>query len=337
MPIPARRRSRRIVEQATIAGGSARQAELERTADQLFMIVGCSRSGTSLMQAMISSHPDVAMPPETAYFSTIAPMLRKLDLRTDDGLAGAVDTVLSFHRIAPLGLDRSAVLELARAGDPSAETIFLAMLATFATQHLAARVGEKSPRHFRNLDHLAGAYPKGRFIHMIRDPRAVILSNRKNKFASHRLGRNIEAWRNAIRAHERSIRTIDARRYLAVHYESLVTETESTLRRVCEHIDLRFDPRMLEHHRRSDPGFLDSQQKHMANTMRPVFTSSIEKWREELSHEQIALIEHRLAGTMKSLGYEPTGARTRLAGLKLALSRTAWRFDLVMRVLRGRR
>ena len=44
---------------------------LKETADQLFFIVGCGRSGTSLLQAMISSHPVAIIPNETKFYTVI--------------------------------------------------------------------------------------------------------------------------------------------------------------------------------------------------------------------------------------------------------------------------
>jgi hypothetical protein len=52
---------------------------LKETADQLFFIVGCGRSGTSLLQAMISSHPIAIIPNETKFYTVIRKHHRSWD------------------------------------------------------------------------------------------------------------------------------------------------------------------------------------------------------------------------------------------------------------------
>src|SRR6185436_1700715 len=73
---------------------------------------------------------------------------------------------------------------------------------------------------------------------------------------------------------------------------------------------------MLAHDQREHLGFAEHQRHHMANTLKPVFTSSLEKWRRELSSAQVALVEHAAGPEMVALGYELTGARGRLVALR---------------------
>ena len=107
-------------------------------------------------------------------------------------------------------------------------------------------------------------------------------------------------------------------------------DPEAELRRVCQFLDLEFSPQMLEHDNRPVRGFSDRQYQHMANTLKPVFTSSIDKWRQELKSSQIGMIEFPLADGMKLMGYESSGAKTSLPAARLAASRA---LDLLTRGL----
>jgi hypothetical protein len=117
---------------------------------------------------------------------------------------------------------------------------------------------------------------------------------------------------------------------MLVKYEDLVRDPEAVLHGVCQFLGLAFSPQMLEHHHRQVRGFGDRQYEHMANTLRPVFTSSIDKWRQELKPSQIGLIEYALADGMKLMGYEPSGARASLPAARIAASRA---LDLLKRGL----
>ncbi len=76
----------------------------------------------------------------------------------------------------------------------------------------------------------------------------------------------------------------------------------------------------------------------MENTLKPVFTESVNKWRTELTPTQIALIEFALADDMRTMGYEPIGARTNAPALRLAISRAVGKTEYTRRKLvRGAR
>ncbi len=304
---------------------------LEETADQLFFIVGCGRSGTSLLQAMISSHPVAIIPNETKFYTVIRRHYRKRDeLHNNRTFDHAIYAVLDSWWIEELNLNAEEVRALCQAGQKTWETILLALLTLYAEKHQAQRVGEKSPGHLRYLGLLKDRFPQAKFIHVIRDPRAVVLSLIKAPFATSHIGPKIQRWQLAIDTHLKYADALGPERYMLVKYEDLVRDPESALRRVCQFLDLAFSPEMLQHQHRQVRGFSDRQYQHMANTLRPVFTSSIDKWRQELKPSQIGLIEYALADGMKLMGYEPSGAKTSLPAARIAASRA---LDLLNRGL----
>lgn len=304
---------------------------LKETADQLFFIVGCGRSGTSLLQAMISSHPVAIIPNETKFYTVIHKHYRRMgELHNERTFDRAIHAVLDCWWIQDLNLNAEEVRALCRAGQKTWETILLALLTLYAEKHHAQRVGEKSPAHLRHLGPLQDRFPQAKFIHVMRDPRAVVLSLVKAPFATSHVGPKIQHWRLAIDTHLKYADALGPARYMLVKYEDLVRSPEAVLRCVCQFLGLAFSPQMLQHHHRPVRGFGDRQYQHMANTLRPVFTSSIGKWRQELKPSQIALIEYALADGMKLMGYEPSGARTSLPAARIAASRA---LDLLTRGL----
>ena len=309
---------------------------LKETADQLFFIVGCPRSGTSLLQVMISNHPDLMLPTETGFYSRIYPKyLGKWGELSDlNNFNYALEEILSCYKHLELDTDR--IRQLCQSGQPSWETIFLAILTTFAEKHQVKRVGEKSPNHFRCIGLLKERFPNAKFIHIIRDPRAVILSMKKSLFESKNIGSLCKIWHEAIEIHRKYSERLGSKGYIAVKYEDLVTQPETTLRPICDFLDITFSPQMLEHHKREFLGFRDVEsQPHMKSTLKPVFTSSLEKWREELSPSQIALIQYVLSDEMYLLGYEPIEAKTIFPGLRYSLDITASRLDRVLRRIKS--
>lgn len=299
-------------------------ARLAALAERLFFIVGCGRSGTTLLQSSLLAHPDLTIPPETKFYDVYPGHPRRWPdpARTND-LDALVARVGADQARRGVVTDPDRLRALAAAAPRSWDGIFLALLAARAEHEGATRIGEKSPVHTHYVGHLAEAFPRATFIHVLRDPRAVVNSRIRAGFGTDLVGPNIDRWHRAAAMHRAFADRLGPARYLLVRYETFVTELEPTLRAVCALIGLEFRPEMLEPHKRRDAGFAERSSAWMANTRKPVFTSSIERWREELAPAHLGLIEHALGADMRELGYEPTGARVALPGLRLAASRAA--------------
>ena len=280
---------------------------------QLFLIVGCPRSGTTLCQTMIASHPDVILPDETSFYSRIyqnnSADLGELKIQEFER---ALDISLHFYRIKELNLNPEIVKAKCQGKPQSWETIFLAILATYAEQHNAKRVGEKSPRHFAYVGLLKERFSNAKFIHVIRDPRATVLSLMKAPFGSNKIGNSCNLWQSAIKIHQQYAEELGAERYKAIKYEDLVCQPEETLREICKFLNLEFSLQMLNFDRRKELGFNKRYIKHMSNTLKPLFTSSINTWQKELTNTQIAIIQNILAEEMRLLDYQPLSANTLL-------------------------
>lgn len=312
-------------------GAGDAEARLASLGERVFFVVGSGRSGTSLLQNMISCHPEVMLPNETKYYTVLEPRLRRrFGERVDRAaMSRVVEYVLGLWWISDLELDRDEVEELATAGACDYGTLFLAILGAYGRKHGASLVGEKSPGHFFLMDRIASRFPGARFVHVLRDPRAVCLSKTRMNTDLHAVSPDVAIaasdWAKLARVHANAERELGAERYHVVRYESLVTAPEETLRGVCGFLRIDFDEAMLEHHKRQFLGFGEKQRGHMENTLKPLFESSIEKWREELTPRQIGVIETIIGDEMVAMGYEPTGARAGLVGLRLLKARATLR------------
>jgi len=269
---------------------------------------------------MVLSHPRVTIPPETKFYGMIRDTNRGLDLTTDRGFTKACETAWANLNRRGIGFDRDRFMELASAADRSWPGVFTAVLAAYSQQRDADRVGEKSPVHTHYAHEIMSDFPEAKFVHVLRDPRAVVLSRIKAGFGTRLIGPNIVRWRRAVDMHERIADTLGPERYHIVRYESLVQDREGTLRALCAFLDLEFMPEMLEHQDRKDRGWSDRSKDWLKNTLKPVFTSSIDAWKNDLKPAQIALIEAGLGDRIELMGYERSGATTWAPGPRLALS-----------------
>jgi hypothetical protein len=87
-----------------------------------------------------------------------------------------------------------------------------------------------------------------------------------------------------------------------VKYEDLVTAPGEQLRKICDFLNVRYSEDMLAYYQ-SDPARAISVMTHHTNVLKPVFASSIGKYREKLTQAEIGTIQRRLYSPMRSLGY----------------------------------
>ncbi|WP_254443694.1 sulfotransferase family protein [Ruegeria atlantica] len=102
--------------------------------------------------------------------------------------------------------------------------------------------GDKTPSYVLEMDLLKEIFPTARFLHIIRDPRDVVVSAKK-------------AWgHNALRVARKWVRDMKAARqsacnlgkdYLSVYYENLLIDSETELRRISEFVERPFEEVMM--------------------------------------------------------------------------------------------
>ena len=186
-------------------------------------IVGMPRSGTSLAEQILASHPLVHGAGELVYWHGAYEAFRRAEL---EGHAAAA----LLPGMARENLERLEALD-----------------------RTASRVIDKMPANFWYAGLLHAAFPRARIIHMQRHPFDTCLSVYFQNFFNigsyaHDLAdlAHFYAEYRRVMAHWR--RVLPETTLLEVPYEKLVEEPETWARRMIEFIGLTWDPRCLDFH-----------------------------------------------------------------------------------------
>jgi len=211
-------------------------------------VVGMPRSGTSLTEQILASHPQVHGAGELLYWIFAADAERM---------------AIPMQRAATItGLGRAYLEGLAtQAGD-------------------AARAIDKLPVNFANIGLIHAALPGARFIHLLRSPLDTCLSIYFQGFsAAHPyatdfgdLAHYYHEYRRLM-AHWRAV--LPQGTLIEVRYEDLVDDPESWSRRMLAHIGLPWDARCLDFHRTDRPVLTASNWQ----VRQPINKRSVERWR----------------------------------------------------------
>jgi hypothetical protein len=194
-------------------------------------LVGCARSGTSILGEAIAQHPRVA------YLFEASPI---------------------WNRLAPPRPDHR--LTAADAAPEAAAAIYRALAGERAA--LAGDVlVEKNPKHVIRIPFLAALFPEARFLHLLRDGRDTVASlmfrNRGERWGHLEIPgwrdllaryprenhvRCAHQWRDAVRIARADATALPAGRYAEVRYEDLVSRPGAVMARVLGFLELEPDP-----------------------------------------------------------------------------------------------
>ncbi len=286
-------------------------------------VVGCGRSGTTLLRAMLASHPELAVPPESHFIPHLARRHRRYE--RDDGLA--VDALCSdlagnrwFQRwdLDVAGV-RSAMAEAAPADLAAALRV---LYQQYALAQGKARYADKTPPYVLHIALLARLFPEAVFVHLIRDGRDVALSLMRASFGPDDFTTAVLTWRRHVLRGRTGGRSVGPGRYIEVRYEDLVDDPEQQLRRIGELAGFPFDPAMLDYHRKAADVLSGVGRPDQHQNLRQPLTR-VRDWRAELTPAQREQFEALAGGLRAQLGYESGAPTVRPTVRATALGRRA--------------
>jgi tetratricopeptide (TPR) repeat protein len=213
------------------------------------LIVGMPRSGTTLVEQILASHPKIAAGGELTFW------LRRLE------------TVRSRQTA---GLD--AVAEAAAIRD------YLTLLRRISPK--ALRVTDKMPLNFLVLGAVSRLFPKARIVHCRRNPVDTALSLYFTRFAgahdfAFRRGDIVSYYREYLRLMDHWRGVLPPDRFLEIDYEDLVSHQETVSRQLVAFCGLAWDNACMEFHKTDRPIATASAWQ----ARQPVYRRSAERWR----------------------------------------------------------
>lgn len=297
----------------------SRDCKVELILVPMPIVVGAPRSGTTLLRFMLDAHPDLAIPPETGFLPTVA------SLSPDTaGAQAAVDTLIGFPSGASawndFGLDAETFRTLSDVQDAYAPVdVVRAFYRSYAARFDKPRWGDKTPTYCHHIAKVGALLPEAHFVHIIRDGRDVAQSIKPLWFSP---GESVEVraafWKECVRA-ARDQSVAVSGRYLEIRYEALVASPERALARVCDFLDLPYDPAMLDYYRtagmrlrehgdrRRDDGSLlvsrETRLRQQAMTMQPPQTARVGAWHDTMAPDERDRFERVAGDLLSDLGY----------------------------------
>ena len=272
-------------------------------------IVGCTRSGTTLLQRILNNHPQLAVVNDSHFAIQV---IRRHKGPVDPVLTPElVDRVRTYPRFPRLGLSETAVYQAASKSGTYSQFVS-ALYSDHGRLNGKQLAGEKSPGFVRHLPRLHALFPWVKTIHIIRDGRDVALSmlewtrQGKGPAASFELWQEEPIavcalwWLKKVKAGLQDGRSLDSFNYSEVRYEDLVANPENVLRKLADFLNLPYVREMLDYHvgkTRNEPD-LSTKRRWL-----PV-TAGLRDWRTRMNERELELFEALAGDLLSDLGYQ---------------------------------
>jgi hypothetical protein len=227
-------------------------------------IVGMPRSGSTLVEQILASHPHVYGVGEVEAFAE----------------AGRDSGLFTPRRPFPESVPRWTEDHLRALGRGYVRRLH-ALAAGQAVHKPMQRITDKMLSNFRYVGLIRLALPNARIIHMCRDPIDTCMSCFSIQFKAlpftydlGELGRHYSAYARLM-AHWQSI--LPPRAMLKVQYEHLVENFESEARRIITHCGLEWDDACLRFHETARP----VRTASVVQVRQPIYRHAVRRWRPE--------------------------------------------------------
>ena len=252
------------------------------TLDNPVFIIGTQRSGTTLLSRILTAHPRIFIQNEINVKKIFSDNITKTEIIEN------LNTQIELRH--GLNIDNL----LAKQG----KDIF----------------GIKDPELTVYLYKLQLFIPNSKFILIIRDGRAVVNSYKENKWG---LGTNAYTgairWKIEVQA-QQSFMDKYPENFLLIRFEDLVANLEKTVRKICEHLDITFDEKILEYNK-IKAHFVKNASN--INTDQMPNQKYVEKWKSRLSGTEIDIIESVAGDILLNYDYPLQGKSISLNWLQI--------------------
>jgi hypothetical protein len=269
-------------------------------------IVGCPRSGTTLLRLMLSAHSRISISSEGAYIYRLRStfpsygnlsdprQLKALHrelmplLETEKFLSSpSFDQLLDW--VGQFGADLCSII-----------TFYGTLEARAGGKERLAWWGDNAPYHVYHVPFFDHVFPGSKLILMVRDPRDVYASSKAA--LDYNLHTAVGAWEKALLDGVLAESYLGSKRVRQLKYENLVEAPRARLQDLCAFLGVEYEEAMFNYHH-SDAAKAVAQLDHHKNVLRPIFASSVGRYRQILTREEIATIHRRLYSPMTCLGY----------------------------------
>jgi hypothetical protein len=290
----------------------AKQTTDYQGCDPYLFIVGCARSGTTLVRRIVDAHPEIAITTEMHWISHYVNYFKNQNRLVTPEL---VCELTGHKRFAQFEIPREQFEGLLRSGETLPYPTFLnRVFGLYGKIKNKPLVGNKTSGYVRRMSTFHALWPDAKFVHIIRDGRDVCLSVLNWNKAERTVGRYASWeedpdsttalwWERKVRKAREDGAALSPDLYHEMLYEELVEDPERECNRLCEFLGVPYDDAMIRFAEGKTRTDLPNARKTPKKAWLPI-TSGMRNWRTEMPVKDVERFEAAAGNLLEELGYE---------------------------------
>jgi hypothetical protein len=282
-------------------------------------VVGCPRSGTTLLQYILRAHPRISMATGESHF--IIPLSRRQaefgDLASPEGQRKILTAMevqsRSFLETDLHGMQYDRERLVSRFQELGVSTYAALIDALFmenARGEGKMRWADKTPWYVLHMERLLELFPEARFVHLIRDGRDVALSlfRRRHDFQVYNTYCAARYWEIYVARGREIGSRLPTGVYQEFYYERLINEPQGFLQSLCEFLGEQYSEDLLNYQKAGEVGHREGKVSTPEGSKTPLLSGPIvadnhNKWEREFSEGQRRLFERAVGDLLSGHGY----------------------------------
>jgi len=265
---------------------------MENNIRKWIFIGGAARSGTSLLQAIFNQHSECVSPPESHLLPNYAyAPTSKITKALYD--FGSLKKILTEDvKVQRLNIAAEEVLANLKPGLNAVE-LFITYMNIFAGSRSKTILVEGTPQNVWFSRRLFEQFPDSYLLHIIRDPRDVLMSTLKTDY-SKKFDVSVlsvcQHYNLQYRCGVEIAKQLFGKKYVQVFYEDLITNPEAEIKKICNSLELNFETSMMEFYK-SSAEVAATEESWKVNLNNNFMNDNFGKWKKGLPEEDIIMVE----------------------------------------------
>lgn len=277
---------------------------------QPFFVFGNPRSGTSLFRLMLNSHPRISVPPECGFVEWLYEKFGHVEF-CENTYRSFCSEVFKTRKFETWGLHQEKLLKKLNERRPKNYQELVSEVYFEYARSMRKDIeifGDKNNYYINIADKIDSIFPSCKKVFIVRDGRDVACSylDLKKKDIDSKYKPNLSSsipeiakeWRKSVEIMGQWSR----KGALSIRYEDLVVSPKATLIKVCEFLSIDYSDKMLCYYESNDEPAEFMEWK--GRTFEPLDSSSLKKFKTELTSEQMAMFENVAGAALEYAGYE---------------------------------
>lgn len=262
-------------------------------------LVGCPRSGTTLLQSLVAAHSKIASFPETHVFENLVKIRKKWLFLRIMGLSNSKSREKLFEFFKLINYRPS--VKLLKIRTLISRQVGLTFLQALDEKTVALGKNiwlEKTPGNLKCIDYIQDLAKDVKFIHIVRSGSDVVASQfeaslKYPKEWRHRntIEKCVKSWNSDITI---SMSYRDEKNHMIVRYENLIEDTEGVMRNVFSFIGVEFEEEILLGYAASASNVILPSEKWKSNVGDLIQGQGSEKFRKVFTDREQEYILEKL-------------------------------------------